>query len=156
MRISQGVEWALHCCVTLACTGNSEPISTARFAKRFKLPPAYLNKSLQALVHAGILMSNAGPKGGFRLAKSPASITLWDVVSAIEGSEHSFRCTEIRKNAGAGPQECLKPCGIAQAMYDAEEAWRRSLAHITLEKIMESSPSVVKERAMRWFELTRS
>ncbi len=61
MRMSEGVEWALHCCVTLAWLGDERPVSTARLASSFELPPAYLNKRLQALVRAGILSSTPAP-----------------------------------------------------------------------------------------------
>lgn len=155
MRINQGVEWVLHCCLTLAWTGDSAPISTARLAARFGLPPAYLNKSLQALVHSGLLISSAGPRGGFRLAKPPEVISLWDVVSALEGSEHAFRCTEIRRQAGATTKECERPCSIAQAMYDAEFAWRAVLSQRTLADLMRASPQASTERALRWFETIR-
>ncbi|HWN35632.1 MAG TPA: Rrf2 family transcriptional regulator [Pseudonocardia sp.] len=42
-----------------------------------------------------------GARGGFRLARPADKITLMDVVTAIEGLEHAFRGTEIRRH-GAG------------------------------------------------------
>ena len=48
------------------------------------LPPAYLNKQLQALVRAGILSSTPGPRGGFRLARRLEDISVLDVVVAGE------------------------------------------------------------------------
>ncbi|WP_280206483.1 Rrf2 family transcriptional regulator, partial [Nocardia cyriacigeorgica] len=42
-----------------------------------------------------------GARGGFELARRPERITLMDVVSAIEGPDEAFRCTEIRRD-GAG------------------------------------------------------
>ncbi|APZ42629.1 RrF2 family transcriptional regulator [Acidihalobacter ferrooxydans] len=156
MRISQSVEWAVHCCVTLGWLGASLPISTARLAKHFDLPPAYLNKALQALVRSGVLVSQAGPHGGFRLARPPSSISLWDVVSAIDGIDHSFRCTEIRQNGGAKPDECTRPCGIAQAMYDAEDAWRESLKNKTIADMMAAAPAAAAERTIRSFAVSIS
>ncbi|TAM00638.1 MAG: transcriptional regulator, partial [Pusillimonas sp.] len=70
--MSQGVEWGLHCCVALGWIGQGEVISTAKLAAKFGLPAAYLNKSLQALARAGVLVSSAGPRGGFRLARAPS------------------------------------------------------------------------------------
>ena len=43
MRMSEGVEWGLHCCVTLAWLEGEGPVSTARLAASFELPAAYLN-----------------------------------------------------------------------------------------------------------------
>jgi len=157
MKMSEGVEWGLHCCVALGWIGQDQVVSTARLAARFGLPAAYLNKSLQALARAGILVSSAGPKGGFRLARPPGEITLLDVVDAIEGKEAPFRCTEIRRQgeAAASAVECRRPCAIASAMRSAEAAWRHELARQTIAMIMDQAPPSAAERTVRWHAAVR-
>ncbi|MDF3288744.1 RrF2 family transcriptional regulator [Streptomyces silvisoli] len=155
MRMGEGVEWGLHCCLTLAWLGGQDPVSTAKLAARFDLPQAYLNKRLQALVRAGILTSTPGVRGGFRLARPPEKITLMDVVAAIEGPDDAFRCTEIRQRGDGAElpvREFRAPCGVATAMRRAELAWRRELAGQTLADIMAASPPVAAERARSWYE----
>lgn len=136
MRMSEGVEWALHSCLMMAWQGA--PISTAKIASAFGLPSSYLNKQLQALAKAGVVSSTSGPRGGFRLARAPENITLLDVVEAIEGSEDVFRCQEIRQQ-GVGASypkaEFRERCVIAAAMRQAEVQWRRSLEVQTLADI---------------------
>ncbi|MGY5137053.1 RrF2 family transcriptional regulator [Streptomyces nigrescens] len=159
MRMSEGVEWGLHCCVTLAWLEGDGPVSTARLAASFELPAAYLNKRLQALVRAGILNSTPGARGGFQLARPPERITLMDVVAAIEGTDDVFRCTEIRrKGAGAvaSGREFGRPCGISTAMRKAELAWRRELAGQTLAEVMAGTPASAAERTRRWFAAERT
>ncbi|MGA5817796.1 RrF2 family transcriptional regulator [Kitasatospora sp. NPDC094028] len=154
MRMGEGVEWGLHCCLTLAWLDPEQPVPTARLAAWFDLPPAYLTKRLQALVRAGILCSTPGIKGGFRLARPPERITLMDVVTAIEGPEDAFRCTEIRQRAeggGAPEQEFRSPCGIAAAMRRAELAWRRELAGQTVADLMASAPGGAAARTRRHY-----
>ena len=152
MRMGEGVEWGLHCCLTLAWLGD-EPVPTSKLAAQFDLPHAYLNKRLQALVRAGVLTSTPGAKGGFRLARPPAEITLMDVVTAIEGPEEVFRCDEIRRR-GAGAEVSERhfrtPCGIATAMRRAELAWRRELAAQTLADLVAATPRPAADRARRW------
>lgn len=157
--MSEGVEWALHCCVTLAWLGDERPVSTARLAASFELPPAYLNKRLQALVRSGILSSTPGARGGFRLARPPERITLMDVVAAIEGTEDVFRCTEIRRRgsgAEAPDRDFRRSCGISTAMRRAELAWRRELAGQTLADILAGTPGSAAERTRRWFATERT
>jgi Rrf2 family protein len=153
MRMSQGVEWTLHCLLTLGWLGTNEPVSTARLASTFDLPPPYLNKHLQALVRAGILTSTPGVRGGFRLARPPEEVTLMEVVAAIEGTESAFRCTEIRqRGAGAGrPEDFRRQCVITTAIRKAELAWRRELASQTLADMMTAAPSAAPERTREWF-----
>lgn len=155
MKMSEGVEWALHCCLTLIWLGNEDAVPTARLASGFDLPPAYLNKFLQALVRAQILTSSAGTKGGFRLARAPEKITLLDVVNAIEGPDDLFQCTEIRRR-GAGcmadASEYARPCGIAVAMRRAEAAWRRELRTQTIADLDHTVPRRNVERMRQWHE----
>ena len=153
MKMSQGVEWALHSCLTLAWLANEGPVPTSTLAAAFDLPSQYLNKFLQALVRAGLLTSVAGAKGGFRLARSPKDVSLLDIVIAIEGDDWAFRCTEIRQQ-GAGctahKREFSHPCGIAAAMRKAEEAWRSELAKQTLADLVKAAPATGEHRMRQW------
>jgi Rrf2 family protein len=135
--MNQGVEWAIHGCVTLAWVGPDTAVPVARLAELNDLPAPYLNKQLQALARAGILGSTRGPKGGFTLARSPAQISVLDVVLAIEGDQEAFRCTEIRQRGPLPPsrRDCRTPCQIASVMHEAEQAWRATLAGRTIADI---------------------
>ncbi|MFJ3083150.1 RrF2 family transcriptional regulator [Streptomyces halstedii] len=159
MRMGEGVEWGLHCCLALAWLEDDEPVPTATLAVWFGLPPAYLNKRLQALVRAGILSSTAGARGGFRLARPPERITLMDVVTAIEGRDDVFRCTEIRQRAEEAEtaeliQEFQRPCGVASAMRRAELAWRRELAGQSVADLMAAAPPGAADRNRRRYTRT--
>ena len=61
----EGVEWALHACITLDWIGD-RPVPAARLASTYALPAPYLNQHLQALARAGIGRSTPGPRGGLR------------------------------------------------------------------------------------------
>jgi Rrf2 family protein len=138
MRMNEGVEWAVHICLLLAWLETDEPVPTARLAASYDLPAPYLNKQLQALVRAGIATSTPGKRGGFRLTRPLQEITLMDVVTAIEGPDEAFQCTEIRKrgiNAGLSVGDFAKPCTVKTAMRRAEMAWRRALAEQNLADI---------------------
>lgn len=155
--MSEGVEWAVHCCLLLDWMGEDRPVSTARLAAGFELPPPYLNKQLQALVRAGIATSTAGARGGFRLARPLERITLMDVVAAIEGPDDAFQCTEIRRRgAGADSPESAfaRPCAVFSAMHRAELAWRRALADQTLADVRanaERNAPRVGENVRAWY-----
>lgn len=132
MKLSSGVEWAAHCCVSLSQA--SEPIPAARLAELHDVPAAYLAKHLQALSRAGVVRSTPGRVGGYALTRHASEITLLEIVQAIDDDQPIFRCTEIRRCGPlATPSErCTTPCAIARAMATAERAWRDALAHITV------------------------
>ena len=132
MKLSQGVEWGLHCCIVLGQA--TAPVPAARLALFHGVSQTYLAKHLQALARAGLVRSTQGQVGGYELVRAPEDITLLDVVRAIDGDEPAFRCTEIRQRGplGTPPEECVRPCAVARAMWAAEDAWRASLAAVTI------------------------
>ncbi|MFC4104876.1 RrF2 family transcriptional regulator [Micromonospora zhanjiangensis] len=132
--MSEGVEWALHSCLNLTWLPSGTAVPAAKLAAFYGLPAAYLNKQLQALARAGIVMSTPGPRGGFQLARSPERITLLDVVVAIEGPDEAFRCEQLLKRGpGADPEvDYRQACLVSRAMRRADLAWRRELAEQTL------------------------
>ncbi|WP_435812447.1 RrF2 family transcriptional regulator [Streptomyces smyrnaeus] len=142
MQMSEGVEWALHSCLNLAWA-EQQAVPARKLAAFYDLPPAYLNRQLQALARAGIVISTSGPRGGFRLARSPEQITLLDVVVAIEGEQDAFRCQQIMRDGPGGRSDVdyRKHCLVSQAMRRAELAWRRELAAQTLADIKDSVES---------------
>jgi DNA-binding IscR family transcriptional regulator len=124
MWLSRGVEWAVHTLLNLAWAGGDDAVSTATLASGHDHPAAYL------------LTSEPGVRGGFRLARGLESITLLDVVDAIEGPGLLFRCMEIRRcgRIAAGISECdfTADCAVKTAMNRADSAWRAALAAQTL------------------------
>ncbi|MCP2326940.1 Rrf2 family protein [Hamadaea flava] len=132
--MSEGVEWAVHSCLNLTWLPSGQAVPAAKLAAFYGLPAAYLNKQLQALARAGIVTSTSGPRGGFQLARSPETITLLDIVVAIEGADAAFRCEQLLKEGpGADPTvDYRQSCLVSQAMSRADLAWRKELAGQTL------------------------
>ncbi|HKE72886.1 MAG TPA: Rrf2 family transcriptional regulator [Acidimicrobiales bacterium] len=152
MPLSEGVEWSLHCAWLLAQVPPGKALSSRRMAEFYALPPAYLSKLLKSLVRAGILDATTGPRGGFRLARPPAGITVLDVMEAVEGGDPLFRCTEIRQRGPApvATADCRRPCGIAKVMHDAEQAWRAQLAASTVADLVTRASSGSGGRVRGW------
>jgi len=132
VKLSGGVEWALHCCVVL--TVAARPVPAARLAQLHDVSPTYLAKQMQLLSRAGLVHSVQGKSGGYVLTRSPANITMLDVVEAIEGTGSTFVCTEVRQRGplASPPEACTGPCGIARAMHTADRAWRASLRDVSI------------------------
>lgn len=137
--MSEGVEWTLHCCTVLATLPSDQALPAAKLAELHDVAPAYLAKHLQAAAAAGIVESVAGPRGGYRLARPPAEVSLLDVVQAVDGDQTAFRCSEIRQQGPVvGPPSAYRrACGIARAMWRAEEAWRAELAGTTIADLVQ-------------------
>jgi Rrf2 family protein len=138
MRLSDGVEWGLHCGVLLGFLPPDASLPTARLAEYHDVPAAYLAKHLQAMSRAGLLVSVQGPGGGYRLARPASEISVLEVVEAIDGCESAFRCSEIRRRGPAArpAREYRVPCAIHAVMNDADEAWRTELRGVSIADLM--------------------
>jgi Rrf2 family protein len=159
MRMSDGVEWALHVASLLAVVPPDKGMTAAKLAEFHGVPGAYLAKHLQALTRAGVFEAVPGRGGGYRLARPAKDITVLDVVEAVEGRTRAFECSEIRQRgpAGGGPKSDYRGvCGIAKVMYDAEAAYRDELRKVTVNDLLGSflrsaSPGA-QMRAANWMQ----
>lgn len=138
MKLSEGVEQAIHCVAFLAGLSEDGVLSAAALAELHGVSTSYLLKHLQAPSGAGIVATTPGPRGGYRLAKAPRDISLLDIVLAVEGPAPAFRCAEIRQR-GPNPlpqRYFTKPCQINAAMLKAERAYRAELAKVSVAELL--------------------
>lgn len=89
---SKSAEYALRAVVWLAHERSPEPIGNQTIAEHTQIPPTFLSKILHQLVAAGILHSRRGARGGFTLSKVPESITVYDVVQAVDPLKRITTC----------------------------------------------------------------
>ena len=75
---------ALSALAVLAELRPGEYAGAANVADRIDAPRNYLSKLLKNLAQEGLLESQKGKGGGFRLNRSPGKITLYDVIELIE------------------------------------------------------------------------
>jgi Rrf2 family protein len=158
MKLSDGVEWGIHCAAMLAGLAPGATLPGKALAEFHGVSESYLLKHLKALTAANLLESVPGPRGGYRLARAAEHITLLDVVQAIDGDEPAFRCTEIRQR-GPGALDgraYRRPCTINAAMLRAENAWRAELSRTSLADInrgvAENADPRVLTRGAQWLE----
>ncbi len=152
MQIGKGVEWAVHACALLGALGENEGLRAEALAAYHGVPRAYMAKQLQALSKAGLVQTVKGARGGYRLARAPGEISLWDIMAAVEGSGPAFTCTEIRQNGpcGAAPEACKTPCPIARGFREAETAYRAVLKGITVaDMARDAAADMTEDQAMR-------
>jgi Rrf2 family protein len=153
MRLSEGVEWGLHCAVLLAVLPPGAALSTSRLAEFHGVRDAYLAKHLQAMSRAGILAAGTGPRGGYRLARAAADVSVRDVVEAVDGEDPAFRCTEIRRRGPtAMPEtEYRTMCGVHRVMVEADAAWRERLAQTSIADLAAGVARDASPRGMEKF-----
>ena len=138
-HITSSVEYGIHCLLWLVDPASGQP-SSRDLADLQGISPSFVAKIFPKLEKAGIVQAVEGVRGGYRLARTPANISVLDVVDAIEGNKPLFNCQEIRDRCAVfdddAPTWATKGvCTIHAAMLRAEEAMRASLAQETLASI---------------------
>jgi Rrf2 family protein len=130
VRISAKADYAVRAAVELAAASDERPVTAERIATAQRIPVNFLENILSELRHAGIVRSQRGAEGGFRLAKRPGDITVADVIRAVEGPLASVR---------GGPPEEAEYGGAAAALPRVWIAVRANLRavveHVTLADI---------------------
>src|SRR5690625_4308325 len=86
--------------LSLMATDPERRYTASRLVAERGLPQPVVSKILKQLVREGLLVSYRGAKGGYGLARAPETITIADIVAAMEGPISLTYCTD------AGPPSC--------------------------------------------------
>jgi Rrf2 family cysteine metabolism transcriptional repressor len=89
---SSKAEYGVRLMVELGRQSPEQPTSLKAIADAEGLPLAYLEQVVARLRKADLVMSARGARGGYWLSRDPAEITMFDVVSALEGAIVPMDC----------------------------------------------------------------
>jgi Rrf2 family protein len=117
VRISAKADYAVRAALELAAS-DGEPMKGEHIAEAQGIPLKFLENILQELRHAGVVRSQRGPEGGYRLARPGSEISLGEVIRAVDGPLASVR--------GEAPED-LDYEGSAAALRDVWVALRVNL-----------------------------
>ncbi len=85
MPLSQGCQYAIRTVALLSLKPAGTVFARSEVSRQTKVTSAFLSKILQTLTRAGLLRSHRGARRGYSLSRSPARISLLDVVEAYDG-----------------------------------------------------------------------
>jgi FeS assembly SUF system regulator len=85
LRLSREADYAIVLMTRLAGTDPAVPQAASEVAMGVGLTPQMVSKILKRLARGELLVSHRGVNGGYRLARTPAEITVAEIITAIEG-----------------------------------------------------------------------
>lgn len=94
MKISTKGRYALRLMLDLAITENDRYVPIKDIALRQKISVKYMEQIISVLNHANMVSSVRGPRGGYRLSKSPEEYTVGSILRLTEGSLAPVACIE--------------------------------------------------------------
>jgi len=134
MRLSTKSRYGTRMLIDIAENYHDGPVSVAEIASRTGISEKYMEKLIRRLKRAGLVLSKRGPKGGHILAKPAASITVGDVVRALED-------WVVLKGCSLGKDACdtcarQDACPTKTVWEEANAAMFQTLDSYTLQSLL--------------------
>ena len=130
--IAQKTRYALRSLLFLAEAQDGLPVQLSRIAETQSVPPKYLELIMLDLKRAGLVKSSRGPKGGYRLARTPEQISFGEIVRSMEGPIALVSCASVNHYAPCGDCRDEATCAILRAFAILRDQTTELLDSITL------------------------
>jgi Rrf2 family iron-sulfur cluster assembly transcriptional regulator len=105
--LSNTSKYAIRAAIYLALNAEKESrIGIKKISGELNIPSPFLAKILQVLAKHKLFSSTKGPNGGFGLAKDPNKISLYDIVTIIDGQDIFDKCLISLRNCNDENTPC--------------------------------------------------
>jgi len=137
--ISNTCKYGIRALVYLASKlEKSENINIKQISKELNLPTPFMAKIFQQLVKNKILYSSKGPHGGFHFAKDPEKISVYEIISIIDGNELFENCVIHNRTCKSADEKSLL-CPIHDKFADIREKLITIFKETTIHHLVESA-----------------
>lgn len=128
MKLSTKGRYATRILLCISRLQGDNPVPKKRISEQEGISTDYIEQIIVPLKHAGLVNSVRGLRGGFRLAKTPAEITVYDVLSASEGDINLVGCLA---------EGCSRSdsCVVQRVWQGASDKLRDYFSEITLQEL---------------------
>ena len=136
MKLSTKCRYGLRAVVDIARRYGKNPAKRKDIARREGLSSSYLENILLVLRNHKIVETARGVNGGYALCRPPAEVTVYDVISALEGPISIVDCVE--KKAGCKRAD---ECVTRMVWCELADAVRNVLQKITVQDLVDKEKS---------------
>ena len=143
VRLSTKGRYGARLMLELALQYGKGPVLLKEIAKNQEISEGYLEHILPPIKAAGLVVSSRGAHGGYTLSRSPADITLGEVVRVVEGNLAFVECV-------IAPNICTRSdfCVTRDVWGKISEKISEILDSTTLENMVEQQKK--KSRAVMY------
>lgn len=126
-RLSKATDYGIVLMAQLASDPTDTPHNARELAECADLPVPMVSKILKALAREGLLESQRGSKGGYRLARAPEELPVSEMIRVLEGPVGLTDCT-------IGPELCEHEmlCAVREPWQRINRVVERALSDVTL------------------------
>jgi Rrf2 family protein len=141
MKISAQEEYGLRCLLQLArANGQDESLTLAQIAGLEGISVANAGKLMWILNKAGLVQSQRGTKGGYRLSRPASEVRLNEVISVLNDESVETHC----KSYAGVLDSCVHTgdCGIRPVIVELHQIVDNALSEITLSQLLGTEANV--------------
>lgn len=132
MQLNITTDYGIRICLLLAM--ETHPMTSRELAEGAHVSNKYLTVLIRKLKDAGLVSSSRGALGGYILAKAPERVSLFDIVTAMEGEPVINRCLEADHFCSRGAAET---CPVRRNYQRIQDILKQQLKSITIAKLVE-------------------
>ena len=130
LRLSKKADYALMAMKHLATRTDAGSASAREIAEAYDIPIELMAKVLQRLARRNLLTSHQGTRGGYRLNRGPAAISVADIIEAIDGPLTVTACSTDDENCGQ-----YAKCSIRDPLWRIKDRIVSALSTCSLQEI---------------------
>jgi len=158
LGFTRKTDYAIVALATLAAEtarDEGEPrLSARQIAERHGVPLALLMNVLKDLVGAGLVTSTRGAKGGYRLARDAASVTVHEIVAVTEGPVKVMACCgEPEEQPPCLDCGVVVTCPVTRSVRRLNERINEFLEEVTLADLIREDPDAIRPVSRGEFRL---
>ncbi len=142
--LRRNTDYALRLAVHLAKHHGDGAVATRVLAEDEDVSYQLACKLMQKLNKAGLVQSDMGPKGGFRLSRSPEEVAILDVIQAVQGPLRLNRC--LLNDSVCSRQAT---CPVRAKMQELQDQMDGYLGGVTLAELVRNRNGSVKKTKCR-------
>ena len=135
LRLSKKADYALMAMKHLATRPGASSASAREIAEQYDIPVELMAKVLQRLARRGLVTSHQGTRGGYRLSRAASSISVADVIQAIDGPLTVTACSTDAENCGQ-----YSKCSIRDPLWRIKDRIVSALATCSLQEMSADAP----------------
>lgn len=142
MQLTKESDYALTGLAVLVASGDDAPLPLSSIAEARSLPEAYLARIFRRLARQGILDAKRGRGNGYSLSRPADSISLRDVIEAVEGATVFERCLLWRDHC-----HDENPCPLHHRLEELRPRVEELLETTSLADYVSESPHALLDAA---------
>lgn len=135
LELTRRADYGIRAMIAIARASSDEPLSAPRIAGSMAIPIRFLPQVMADLARSGLVDSTGGRRGGYRLGRPATTISLLEIIEALEGDSRRRQC--VLRSAPCGLDGY---CDVHPVFASAQDALLARFSSTSLAELARQRP----------------